>query len=98
MKGYMIGNEDFALGFQLIGIKGIIVLNSDEALKILKEIIKKEGSALIFISEELSSQIQEELDEIRSQSDALIIEVPGKVVKESQTAQRLIAKALRVRI
>ncbi|RLI11261.1 hypothetical protein DRO35_05330 [Candidatus Bathyarchaeota archaeon] len=98
MKGYIIGNKDFTLGFRLIGIKGITVLNSDEALKILKEIVKKEGSTLIFISEKLSSQIQDELDEIRSQSDALIIEVPGKVVKESQTAQRLIAKALRVRV
>ena len=98
MKGYIIGNKDFTLGFRLIGIKGITVQNSDEALKILKEIVKKEGSTLIFISEKLSSQIQDELDEIRSQSDALIIEVPGKVVKESQTAQRLIAKALRVRV
>ena len=99
MRGYVIGDEDLVLGFRLIGIKGTIVISSGEALKVLRRIIeeKKDGE-LIFISEDFSSQIQEELDEIRSKSNSLIIEVPGRKVREKSTVQRLISRALRVRV
>ena len=99
MRGYVIGDEDLALGFRLIGIKGTIVLSSGEALKVLRRIIeeKKDGE-LIFISEDFSSQIQEEQDEIRSKSNSLIIEVPGRKAREKSTVQRLISRVLRVRV
>ena len=99
MRGYVIGDEDLALGFRLIGIKGTIVPSSDEALKVLRRIIEEEkNGGIIFISEDFSSQIQEELDEIRSKCNSLIIEVPGRKARETSMVQRLISRALRVRV
>ncbi|RLG94396.1 ATPase [Candidatus Bathyarchaeota archaeon] len=99
MRGYVIGDEDLALGFRLIGVRGTIALSSDEALKVLRRIIEDEKNGeIIFISEDLSSRIQEELDEIRSKSNSLIIEVPGRKARETSMVQRLISRVLRVRV
>ena len=101
MKGYVIGDKDLVLGFRLVGIKGIIVSNRDESLEALRRIIKEEDAKIIFISEELSVQIQDELDAIRSRNDGpLIVEILGRAGMKGElpTVQKLVRNILKIRV
>mgnify|MGYP000185595336 CR=1 FL=1 len=101
MKAFVIGDEDLVLSFKLIGIPGLFVSDANEALETLKRIISMEGAKIIFISENLSTPIVNELNAIRQKnSDFLIVEVPGKteVKGELPSVQNLIQRILKIRV
>ncbi len=101
MEGYVIGDEDLVLGFQLLGIRGIVISNEKEFPKILREIVSKKDAKIIFISEDLSSRFQEEIDSFRSKNyGLLIVEMPkkGKAEKRTPTAQKLLQRVLKIRV
>jgi len=101
MEGYFIGDKDLVLGFRLVGIKGKDVSNKEECLKVLKEVINEGDAKIVFVGEDLSTQIQDELDAIRSRrKDSLIVEVPGriKIKGELPTVRKLLQNVLRIRV
>ena len=101
MKGYVIGDKDLVLGFRLAGIEGIAVPNVNEALEVLRRIVNEGNAKIIFISEDLSTRIQDELDIIRSKSNSpIIVEIPrGTEMKaEIPTVQKLIQGILKIRV
>ncbi|MCD6325347.1 V-type ATP synthase subunit F [Candidatus Bathyarchaeota archaeon] len=101
MEGYVIGDKDLVLGFRLVGIKGIAVSDGKESLEVLRRVINEGDAKIIFISEDLSVQIQDELDAIRSRDDGpLIVEILGKTGMKGElpTVQKLIKKILRIRV
>jgi len=100
-KAYIIGDKDLILGFQLAGIKGMSVSNKNEALHALKQAVNMEDIKIIFISEEFSVQIYDEIDEIRSRGRApLIVEIPRglEISGEPSSTQRLMRRVLRLRV
>ena len=101
MKAYVIGNKDLVLSFKLIGIPGLSVSNKEEALAALNRIIETKEAEMIFISEDLSTLIENELDAVRLKNTGfLIVEVPGRseVKGELPSVQKLIQKILKVRV
>jgi len=101
MEGYVIGDKDLVLGLRLLGIKGRIVSNKEESLEVLKCVIDEGDAKIIFISEEFSARIRDELDVIRTRNkDLLIVEVPERVGVKGETppAQKLIQKTLKIRV
>jgi len=101
MKAYVIGNKDTVLGFQLIGIPGISVWNGNEASEALKKIINLEEAKIVFISEDLSTQIQNEIDNFRSKNqDLIIVEIPSRfeIKGELPSVQKIIGKILKIRV
>jgi len=100
-KAYMIGDKDLILGFQLAGIKGVSVSNRNEALNALKQAVNMKDIKIIFVSEEFSAQIHDEIDKIRSSSGApLIVEMPrgSELPGESSSTQKLMQRILRIRV
>jgi len=101
MEGYVIGDKDVVLGFRLVGIKGIAASNRKEALEALRRIINEGNARIIFISEDLSVQIQDELDAIRSRNDGpLIVEILGRAGMKGElpTVQKLVRNILKIRV
>ncbi len=101
MKGYVIGDEDLVLGFQLLGIRGTVVSNEKEFPEILRRIAEEKDVKIIFIGEDLSTRFQDEIDSLRSKKqDILIVEVPerGKAGGGIPTAQKLLQKILKIRV
>jgi len=101
MEGYVIGDKDLVLGFRLVGIKGIAASNRKEALEALRRIIDEGNARIIFISEDLSVQIQDELDAIRSRNDGpLIVEILGRAGMKGElpTVQKLVRNILKIRV
>ena len=101
MKTYVIGDKDLVLSFNLIGIPGLSVSSRNEALETLKKIIATKEEKIIFISEDLSTLIEDELNEIRlKNSGILIVEVPGRseVKGELPSVQKLIQRILKIRV
>ena len=101
MKAYVIGDKDLVLGFQLIGIPGLSVSDENEALEALKKVVETQEAKIIFISEDLSTLIEDELNIIRSENSGLIIvEVPGRfeVKGELPSVQKIIRKILKIRV
>jgi len=101
MEGYVIGDKDLVLGLSLVGIKGKIISNKKECLEVLKQIINAEDAKIIFIGEDLSTQIQSELDDIRSRRKGpLIIELPGrtKVKGRLPAVQKFVQNVLKIRV
>ena len=101
MEGYVIGDKDLVLGFRLVGIKGIAASNRKEALEALRRIINEGNARIIFISEDLSVQIQDELDAIRSRNDGpLIVEILGRAGMKGElpTVQKLVRNILKIRV
>jgi len=101
MEGYVIGDEDLVLGFRLLGIKGVVVSNEEEFPKILRRVASKGDAKIIFISENLFSRFQEEVNALRSKNYGfLIVEVPerSKAKGRKPTAQKLLQKVLKMRV
>jgi len=101
LKAYVIGDKDLVLGFNLIGIPGLSVSDEKEALEALKKVIETQEAKIIFISEDLSTLIEDELNIIRSKnSDFVIVEVPGRseVKGELPSVQKIIRKILKIRV
>lgn len=101
MEGYIIGDKDLVLGFRLVGIKGISVSNKKEAFEALRRIINEGNAKIVFISEDLSVQIQDELNAIRSRNNGpLIVEILGRTGMKGElpTVQKLIQKVVRIRV
>jgi len=68
LRAYVIGDKDSVLGFHLVGIPGVSVSDEREAPEALKKAIDTQEAKIIFISEDLSTPIEEEINSIRSKN------------------------------
>lgn len=101
MKAFIIGDKDVVLGFQLVGIKGVAVSSKEEASKALRAAANMTNVKIVFITEDFSTQICDEITALRSQPVApFIVEVPGRrgVTGELCSTQNLLEKMLRARV
>ncbi len=101
MKAFIIGDKDVVVGFQLVGIQGAPVSNREEALNALRTAEQKKDVKLVFITEDFSSQIYDEIASLRRRPGApLIVDVPGSTgaTGELYSMQKLLQKMLRTRM
>ncbi len=101
MLGFVIGDGDMITGFRLVGVEGIEVTSTEQALDTLNTAVKRTDLALIIISESFSTQPQlhQAIDKVRRESQSpIIVELPGSNGKPSQILMsELISKTLGVR-
>ncbi len=101
MKALVIGDKDVVLGFQLVGIKGMAVSNKEEAVDALKTAVDIDDIRIIFITEDFSTQIYDEIASLRHKLGApLIVDIPSRsgIPGESLSTQKLLQKMMRSRV
>jgi V/A-type H+-transporting ATPase subunit F len=78
MKVLVIGHPEAVLGFSLAGVEGIAVSTPEEINKALDDALAAEGIGIILITQDVSSQIQARMDQLRQRSTVpLVVEIPG---------------------
>lgn len=101
MKAFIIGEKDVVLGFQLAGVEGSMVSSKEEASEALKKAFGMRDIGIVFITEDFSTQIYDEITRLRSQPNMpFIVEVPGRSggTGELYSTQKLLQKMLRMRV
>jgi vacuolar-type H+-ATPase subunit F/Vma7 len=100
MHALVIGDFDMVTGFQLVGIKGIIVSTVDEARHTLLKAVEDVDIALIIISEDFSTQMRDSIDNLRLNRIApLIVEIPGRSGPSGAIdISRIVHKAIGVKV
>ena len=79
MYALVIGDYDVVTGFQLVGIKGVVVSTIDEARHTLLKAVEDVDVALIIVSEDFSTKMRDIIDDLRLNRIApLIVEIPGR--------------------
>lgn len=71
-----MGDKDSIYGFASIGLEIFPVSDSQDAIKTLRSMVD-EGYAVIYITEQIATEIESELDRYRSMPIPAIIPIPG---------------------
>ncbi len=95
MKIIALGSRVFITGIRLVGIEGLKVDSSKEALETINKLIKDKEVGLILLSDDLSKNIRNKLNEIRSKHPIpLIYEVPAPASKKEKFEYRDMLKQI----
>ena len=73
----VIGDRDSVLGFQALGLEVCPVENAEEARQALHR-MAKENFAILYLTEQLSAQLQPEIARYQDALTPAIILIPGK--------------------
>ena len=76
-KVAVIGEKTDVLGFIAIGFEAYPADTVTEAEKIIKELVKTENYAVIFLKDSLASQMEDVLAKYRYNATPAIIVIPG---------------------
>ncbi len=88
----VMGDKDSIYGFASIGLDIFSVYEPQVAIKTLRRIVDG-GYAVIYITEQLATQIESELDRYRSLPTPAIIPIPG-VVGNTGLGMRNVSKSV----
>lgn len=73
----VMGDRDSVMGFKVLGLDVFPVTDPEEGRKTLHR-LAKEPYAIIYITEQLASRINEEISRYKDQLTPAIILIPGK--------------------
>ncbi len=95
MRVIAIGSRGFVAGFELAGMDGIVVENSEQALAQIMGNLNKPDVALILVSDDVSGPIHDRLTELRTErSMPLIYEIPAPGSKKEKVEYRAMLKSI----
>ena len=78
MQYVIIGDEDTVLGFSLVGTRGIVASNPEEARNALHTALENPDYGIIIITQDVAQFIRAEVDRyIFTESFPLIVEIPN---------------------
>jgi len=93
MRVVAVGSRSFVLGFRLAGVGGVEVADAKDALSVLNRLMNDPEIGLIILSEELTSEIRNEVNEIRSKKPMpLIYELPSSKAGARETDYRALLR------
>lgn len=100
MFGFVIGDHDMVIGFRLVGVKGVEVNSSEMARRSFAEALERKDIAIVFISQNFSSQIRNDIEKARlERRTPIIVEIPGsRGPKEETRLSDIVSKSLGMRI
>ena len=79
MKYFVIGDEDTVLGFGLVGVKGLIVHNAEEAKGAFQKALSEDNTGIIIITEQIADMIRHLVDKyLFTERFPLIVEIPDR--------------------
>ena len=95
MRVVAIGSRGFVAGFELAGMDGVRVENSEQALSQIAENLNRSDVALILVSDDVSGPIHDKLTEIRTERPMpLIYEIPAPGSKKEKVEYRAMLKSI----
>ncbi len=77
----LVGDRETIIGFKLLGVSLFPITKKDEAIEVLDQLVKEEYAA-IFVTEDIASQIYEEIERLQRTSFASITIIPTKLEKK----------------
>ncbi|MGB6371319.1 MAG: V-type ATP synthase subunit F [Atribacterota bacterium] len=77
----LMGDRDTIIGFKLLGVSLFPTSKKDEAVEILDKLVKEEY-AVIFVTEDIASQIYEEIERLQKTSFVSLTIIPSKLEKK----------------
>jgi vacuolar-type H+-ATPase subunit F/Vma7 len=101
MKVLVIGHPEAVLGFSLAGVQGIAVSSPEETNKALDEALLSEDIGIILVTQDVSSQIQSRMDDLRQHSTVpLVVEIPGPegIAEGQPSLSEVLLRAIGVKI
>lgn len=79
MRYFVIGDEDTVLGLGLVGVRGQVVSDADEARSALKNVIGDGETGIVLITERVADSIRDLVDSyVMTEDFPLILEVPDR--------------------
>ena len=76
-KAAVMGDRDSVLGFRALGLDVFPCQDAGEARKLLHS-LAREDYAVIYITEQLSAQISQEIERYKDRMTPAVILIPGK--------------------
>ena len=76
-KTGIIGDRESVVGFRAVGIDAIPARTGEEAVKAVRYMAES-GYGIIYITEELSAEIEEEIDRYKDEMLPAVIALPGR--------------------
>ena len=101
MKIIVIGHPEAVQGFALVGVQGTIAASAEEANQALNEALSSEDTGIILITEDVSSLIEERMDQLKLRSSVpLVVEIPGPqgTDPDRPTLNAVIQRAIGIKI
>jgi vacuolar-type H+-ATPase subunit F/Vma7 len=78
MSIFVIGDKHTLLGFALVGVPGKVPADVEQARTTLDELLTQEDIDLILITEDLTAQMRDRVDDLRlHRLHPVIVEIPG---------------------
>ena len=74
----LIGEKELIIGFNLVGMKLFPVVNSEEAIKALKD-CNKNNFAIVFITDSIAQKIIDKIEEYQKISSISICILPNRI-------------------
>lgn len=79
MQYYIIGDEDAVLGLGMVGVRGSIVRNPEEATKAFQSALENKEIGIIIITEKIAELIRTTVDKyLFTVRFPLIVEIPDR--------------------
>ena len=78
MEYFVIGDEEIVIGFNFVGVRGVVVNNRDEALEEFEKAVNSGDILVLILTEGVSILIEEQVSDWQFKgSYPLIVEIPG---------------------
>ena len=79
LKIAVVGGAETVIGFKALGLEACPVANAEEARETLRRLTRdSEDYAIIYIEENLASELQREIDRYKDTPKPAIILIPGR--------------------
>lgn len=94
MKIRTVGSKSFVTSFQMAGVPGIISTTPREALDQIKALVDDRDMGLILVSDDLASEITDDLTSLRTQTSTLLFALPAAGSQKTDVDYRLMLKKI----
>lgn len=101
MKFFLIGDEVTILGYSLIGIKGVVVKNAEEAADALKKAISDPDMGIVLITQRIASEIQPLVDNAKLQmATPVVLEIPDRrgAMEGKESALEIVRRLIGIKV
>ena len=101
MKLFVIGDEFTVLGYSLVGIRGIVVSDSEEAADALKQAMQDPDLGILLITQPVASEIQPLLDEVKlKMAMPVVLEIPDRSgpIEDRESALDIVRRLIGIKV
>ena len=101
MKFLIIGDGNTVLGYSLVGIRGVVVNNMDEAADALRNATQDPDVGIVLITQRIASEIQTLVDEVKANvAIPVVLEIPDRdgPMEGRKSALDLVQRLIGIRV